>query len=70
MSGDIVKVGRESLEGMAGQITSTQKNLRTGFEDLSSELLRTLPEWGEGTASRGEIRHLQEARRQPLSRDV
>ena len=54
MSGDIVKVGRESLEGMAGQITSTQKNLRTGFEDLSSELLRTLPEWGEGTAPRGE----------------
>jgi len=54
MSGDIVKVGRESLEGMAGQITNTHKNLKSGFEDLSSELLRTLPEWGEGTASRGE----------------
>ena len=40
MSGDIVKVGRESLEGMAGQITNTHKNLKSGFEDLSSELLR------------------------------
>ena len=52
MSDGIVKVGRESLEGMAGHISSTHKNLKSGFEDLSSELLRTLPEWGEGTDSR------------------
>ncbi len=48
----IIKVGKESLEQMAGHIQTTHKNLKNGFEDLSSELLRTLPEWGEGTESR------------------
>ncbi len=54
MTDGIIKVGKESLEGMAGHISTTHKNLKSGFEDLSSELLRTLPEWGEGTASRSE----------------
>ena len=38
--------------GTAGTARSTHNNLKSGFEDLSGELLRTLPEWGEGTASR------------------
>ena len=50
--GDLIKVGKGSLEGMAADIKSTHNNLKSGFEDLSGELLRTLPEWGEGTASR------------------
>lgn len=49
---DLIKVGKGSLEGMAADIKSTHTNLKTGFEDLSGELLRTLPEWGEGTQSR------------------
>jgi uncharacterized protein YukE len=50
--GDLIKVGKGSLEGMAADIKSTHNQLKSGFEDLSGELLRTLPEWGEGTASR------------------
>jgi uncharacterized protein YukE len=50
--GDLIKVGKGSLEGMAADIKSTHHQLKSGFEDLSGELLRTLPEWGEGTASR------------------
>lgn len=50
--GDLIKVGKGSLEGMAADIKSTHGNLKSGFEDLSGELLRTLPEWGEGTESR------------------
>ena len=50
--GDLIKVGKGSLEGMAADINSTHNQLKSGFEDLSGELLRTLPEWGEGTASR------------------
>jgi uncharacterized protein YukE len=50
--GDLIKVGKGSLEGMAADIKGTHNNLKSGFEDLTGELLRTLPEWGEGTASR------------------
>ena len=50
--GDLIKVGKGSLEGMAADIKTAHGNLKSGFEDLTGELLRTLPEWGEGTESR------------------
>ena len=37
---------------MAGDITGAHGKLKTGFEELSGELLRTIAEWGEGTSSR------------------
>lgn len=51
-SSDVIKVGKASLESMAQQIDGTHKRLKDGFDTLSSDLLRTLPEWGEGTDSR------------------
>ena len=50
--GDLIKVGKGSLEGMAADFKGTHNNLESRFEDLTGELLRTLPEWGVGTASR------------------
>ena len=49
---DLIRVGAGALEGMAADIGTTHAQLTTGFADLSAQLLRTLPEWGEGTASR------------------
>lgn len=51
--GDLVKVSKDQLENMAADIKGTHASLKSGFDELSGELLRTIAEWGEGTASRG-----------------
>jgi hypothetical protein len=50
--GDLIKVGKGSLDVMAADIKGTHASLKNGFEALSTELLRTIAEWGEGTESR------------------
>lgn len=49
---DMVKVDVARLNEMEGDLNGTHKKLHDGFDQLSSELLRTLAEWGEGTDSR------------------
>lgn len=52
MQEDIVKVDVARLNEMEGDLKSTHRKLQDGFDNLSSELLRTLAEWGDGTDSR------------------
>ncbi len=52
MSHDIIRVGAGSLENMAAEIAATHRSMSQGFADLSTDLLTTIAEWGEGTESR------------------
>lgn len=52
MSHDMIRVSAGSLETMAAEITGAHRSMTEGFESLSSDLLTTIAEWGEGTESR------------------
>ncbi len=52
MSHDIIRVSAGSLDTMAAEITTTHRSMTQGFDSLSSDLLATIAEWGEGTESR------------------
>ncbi|MDQ2782446.1 hypothetical protein [Lapillicoccus sp.] len=51
-SGDQILISSGELENMATEIGSAHKKLDSGFQELTADLLRTMAEWGEGTASR------------------
>lgn len=50
--GGLIRVGAEQLDGMADHIRATHGSMSSGFDALSSDLLRTIVDWGEGTKSR------------------
>ncbi|MEO3936682.1 hypothetical protein V3N99_07955 [Dermatophilaceae bacterium Soc4.6] len=50
--GGLIRVGAEQLDGMADHIRTIHGSMSSGFEALSTDLLNTMADWGEGTASR------------------
>ena len=52
MSQGITVVSVAQLNAMATQVQGISKRITEGAQEMTSELQRTLAEWGEGTESR------------------
>ena len=52
MSQGITVVSVAQLNAMATQVQGIRKHITKGAQEMTSELQRTLAEWGEGTESR------------------